>query len=411
MHYLDFLVNHYDMSIPNSIGIFDLCCQFVYQQGLAGYSDCEDTQVYSFHKDNNYGSYEYFSEYGSYESLFRFKNIFLSEGGFIPDSAKIISARAYIYKYTSYNYTFDLHRILVDWDEGQATWNNRLTGTPWNQGGCNGVGSDIATDPDDRASIGWSPNWISWDVIDSIKAFQGGADNYGWKMQGISGNNNWKKFRSSEYSGDINYRPKLLIEYNSPYGINIDWSNIVDGIAGGKATKYNGVDESTLMGIICPLKFDKDDFSIFFWVNIEDHASAQTLLADNNVGSNNKGIEISYRGDLANDPIRVEMNDGSSSAFSLDFNTDGLKGWNQIGFVADRDNTGQIILNGEVKAEASISSYQDSISSNRILAIAKQSEFDANFFKGRFDSLSFFKKALDIDEKRDLFKRSSIGLL
>jgi hypothetical protein len=45
---------------------------------------------------------------------------------------------------------------------------------------------------------------------------QGTAPNYGWRIVGVSGNNNTRKFYSSDYAVDPSLRPRLTVIYKSP---------------------------------------------------------------------------------------------------------------------------------------------------------------------------------------------------
>jgi hypothetical protein len=52
------------------------------------------------------------------------------------------------------------------------------------------------------------------DVTSGVQAIAGGAPNFGWRLVGTAGNNNLKKFHSSEYTTQPTLRPKLIVNYS-----------------------------------------------------------------------------------------------------------------------------------------------------------------------------------------------------
>lgn len=118
--------------------------------------------------------------------------------------------------------TVEVRLILLDWDEGQTTWNDRLTSTAWNTAGCR-----HANDRQDTASI--------------TKAFSGGAanayveynnatmdqDGQDW-FDGTKTNNGYILNETDEFSAGANttaydgannataaQRPELVLEYTT----------------------------------------------------------------------------------------------------------------------------------------------------------------------------------------------------
>jgi hypothetical protein len=59
----------------------------------------------------------------------------------------------------------------------------------------------------------WAAGWVEFDVTGGVQAIAYGRSNYGWMLEGVSGNSNLKKFRSSEYAVDPATRPRLVIAY------------------------------------------------------------------------------------------------------------------------------------------------------------------------------------------------------
>ena len=148
-----------------------------------------------------------------YSVLVRFA-IFQSEGGPVPNGATIQSATLSLYKFTANDYTYRAHRLLQDWTEAEATWNRRRAGLPWAVPGAAGVGSDYAASSDGQAAIGSAPGWLQLDVTPGVQAMSGGQQNHGWKLVPVSGNNNLKRFHSSEATADPTLRPRLTITYS-----------------------------------------------------------------------------------------------------------------------------------------------------------------------------------------------------
>jgi hypothetical protein len=132
----------------------------------------------------------------------------------VPNGATIVSARLAIYKSGAYDVQYAVHRLLVDWTEAGASWNNRLPGVPWNRAGANGAGTDHAATADATASVGWDPGWIDLDVTAGVQQMGSGASNFGWRLRAVSGYlNGLKRMHSSEFMDAVELRPKLVITY------------------------------------------------------------------------------------------------------------------------------------------------------------------------------------------------------
>jgi Bacterial Ig domain len=177
----------------------------------------KDTFLSSYHPDLNFGASTTLKDYlYNYSPLFRF-SIFQSEGGIVPNNAKIKSAILYVYKNSYYDMTYAVHRVLKDWSETNATWKQRLTGVPWGSNGANSIGIDYESTRDAVATIGWNPGWIGFDVSATVAKIGSGIypNNFGWQLRQISGyQSSVKSFNSSEYVGSDSLRPKLEIIYN-----------------------------------------------------------------------------------------------------------------------------------------------------------------------------------------------------
>ncbi len=185
------------------------------QRGTVPGAQVADTYLSSYHKTLNFGSVSNMQDQQAYYSnLLRFA-IFQSEGGPIPDGAQIRSAKLSVYKYSSYNMLYGLHRMLQEWSEAAATWNQRLPGLPWATAGANGPDADFATTVDATAITGFDPEWIDFDLTASVSAMSTASpkNNFGWRLRSVSGNSNLKRIYASDYAADPTLRPKLVISY------------------------------------------------------------------------------------------------------------------------------------------------------------------------------------------------------
>ena len=197
-----------NISVGNSI---------VLQEGLNGYSGVRDVYLSFYSPENNFEGTAVLNERINnlyhYRTLLHFP-IFQSEGGTVPDGATIESATLSLYKSSYYNYDYGAHRILKDWVASEVTWTQSRQGVPWSVAGADSVGGDISSTVDGSGSAGWTPGWMDIDVTSGVQAIAGGASNFGWRLVGTAGNNNLKKFHSSEYTTQPTLRPKLIINYS-----------------------------------------------------------------------------------------------------------------------------------------------------------------------------------------------------
>lgn len=185
------------------------------QRGAWPNAAVADLYLSSYHKTSNLGGSSSVQDQREYYStLLRFA-IFQSEGGPVPDGAQIVSARLSLYKYSTYDMVYGLHRVLQDWSESAATWNQRLSGQPWSSPGANGAGSDYAAVADATAATAWAPEWIVFDLTAAVAGMNSdpARANHGWRLRSVSGNVNLKRMHSSEFAADPTLRPKLVISY------------------------------------------------------------------------------------------------------------------------------------------------------------------------------------------------------
>jgi hypothetical protein len=186
------------------------------QRGTNPAAVVADTYLSSYHKTLNLGTLSNVQDQREYySSLLRFA-IFQSEGGPVPNGAPITSAVLSIYKYSSYDMTYGVHRVLQAWQEGSATWNQRAPGLAWAMPGGNGADSDYASSPDATAASTFDPGWIHFDVTAAVGTMSSASPtgNHGWRLRAVSGYTTaLKKMYASEFSADASLRPRLVISY------------------------------------------------------------------------------------------------------------------------------------------------------------------------------------------------------
>jgi len=125
--------------------------------------------------------------------------------------------------------TFDVHQILVDWLEAEATWNVRKTGTNWSTSGC--AANDVDADSDVLAqaeSYQAEPTGtLSWSSAALTGLVQGWVDgsvaNNGLLLKASAVD----EARPTGYAYDLLYfsdyttaslRPKLTVTHHTPSG-------------------------------------------------------------------------------------------------------------------------------------------------------------------------------------------------
>jgi hypothetical protein len=188
----------------------------VLQRGAPFNPVVADTYLSSYHKTLAFGAASNTQDQREYYTpLLRFA-IFQSEGGPVPQDAVVTSAILSVYKYSSYDMTYTVHRMLRAWTESTATWNAPAPGAAWAVAGANGAGTDYAAVADATASTGFEPGWIHFNVTDAVVAMNGtpSVANLGWRLRGTSGYTTaLKKFHASEATADASLRPKLVVTY------------------------------------------------------------------------------------------------------------------------------------------------------------------------------------------------------
>ncbi|MFO7678346.1 MAG: DNRLRE domain-containing protein [Thermoplasmatota archaeon] len=171
------------------------------------------TEVFTPSKDSyiqensnsNYGNYQYLRVGFAYirHGLIAFDVSSLS-------GKTIISAELRLYKYDDYylceytnpvGRTYDVHRVIDNWNENGVRWNNRP--------------DHDSTITDGAIVPNNNNNWMIWNVTNDVQSFLNGIyNNYGWLIKDNDelDCHSSSYFRSKEYPNE-NYRPVLEITY------------------------------------------------------------------------------------------------------------------------------------------------------------------------------------------------------
>ncbi|MDV2502681.1 MAG: DNRLRE domain-containing protein [bacterium] len=150
----------------------------------------------------------------------------------IPSSDTVTSATLSLYEYDAADtasvssWAAGLRRVLVDWAEAQATWDDYSTSNAWTTGGAGSDGNDRSASDSasltlDGTAAGAFVAWTGATLDDDVQKLVDGtySNNYGWLLQAPTAENQgsstaWNFFRSSDYAtaGD---RPKLVVVHSA----------------------------------------------------------------------------------------------------------------------------------------------------------------------------------------------------
>ena len=125
--------------------------------------------------------------------------------------------KVYVNTNTGGNLVFNVHRVLVGWNEAQATWNVRKSGTVW---GAEGMLAD--TDYNSvvigTGTMSTAPGWLTVDITNlaELKAMVAAGTSYGLVLRYASGENSGGTHRFQ--SDDEANKPQLLLYYSSGVG-------------------------------------------------------------------------------------------------------------------------------------------------------------------------------------------------
>ena len=181
-----------------------------FQQGTGGYTGAKDTYLHagSPTADNSAVTTLVVDGPGTVPAderqiLMRFDNLFVPEGGPIPNGVQITSATITINVTNESDDGAELHRMIVDWAD-TATWNSMVGGVQRDNV------ESVATA--DTSSLYASTGLHTFSVTTSVAAWAAGATNRGWVWVTPTGGDNSWQFDSAEGATVAN-RPKLTVTY------------------------------------------------------------------------------------------------------------------------------------------------------------------------------------------------------
>ena len=197
-----------------------------FRQGLNGYSDAHDTQLWQETPDTSYATAQDLNADLDTSSilagnqvgqvLIRFDSLFGSGANQVPANATIHSVKLILNTPlnttgTSYDSrdTFRSHRMIIDWTD-TATWNSL-------SGGVATDNIDAATTASFSAVPYVDDGPTIFDVTADVELFKAGTPNRGWLIRpSTSGTGDGWTMKSSEYAGNAALRPGLEIVYSIP---------------------------------------------------------------------------------------------------------------------------------------------------------------------------------------------------
>ncbi|MBO8131425.1 MAG: DNRLRE domain-containing protein [Candidatus Marinimicrobia bacterium] len=145
----------------------------------------------------------------------------------IPEDAEITSAKIMLYFYGAYGRNkisryVKCHQVLKPWAEEYATWYNYGPGPTWNTPGVGFDNVDAKSQPEDCHFWYKDYGWKVYYITNLVRRWVSGeAENYGvifWAVdEDDYTNGDEKRCYSSEYTGDVNKRPKLVVTCSSRY--------------------------------------------------------------------------------------------------------------------------------------------------------------------------------------------------
>ena len=165
-----------------------------FQQDVSGYTHTQDSYIdQGSPTDTSLGTKDDLTTYNNQrQALVRFDNIFVSQGGSVPDNAIINSATLTIkVSGTTNSADISIHRMLTNWTE-TSTWNDFSAG---------GAGIQL----DGSEAVSTADDWVDggngtalFDVTSSLNQWSlWGASNFGWVLDSDD-NSDWKGISSEK---------------------------------------------------------------------------------------------------------------------------------------------------------------------------------------------------------------------
>ena len=245
-----------------------------FRQGIAGYTNAIDTQVWAEAPTNSYATAEDLTADLDTSStiagnqtgqvLVRFNFLFGTNTWQVPANAIIHSAKLMFFTPVGSDPdsddTFRLHRMVAEWGD-TATWSS--------------LGGGVSTDNTEAAStatfslvpeVDGAP--AIFDVTSDIDLFRTGTANRGWLVRPSStGSGDGWLFKSSE-ALDQSVRPRLEIIYSTPLSPYMNWAN-ANSLTGSNAVPTSDPDA------------DDASNAMEFAYNLNPGVADRTVLAPN----------------------------------------------------------------------------------------------------------------------------------
>jgi len=176
---------------------------------FSGAAQTEDAQISADAPNTNYGAVASINIDGATphgHGVVKFPNLFGAGPGQAPLGATILSAQFQV-NCTNVGNTVNVYRLLEDWVESEATWNQRAGGVSWGNAGADG--------PVSRASAGaamafGATGWRTADLTALVQEWSNGAPNHGFVM--TDGGADGVDYDSSESANP----PVMTVTYQMP---------------------------------------------------------------------------------------------------------------------------------------------------------------------------------------------------
>jgi len=125
--------------------------------------------------------------------------------------------KLYVGNCTGGDLTFNVHRVLLGWNEAQATWNSRITGTGWGTAGMlSGTDFSATVMGNGTMTAALINNWLTVDItsLAELKSMVTAGTSYGLVLRYTTTLSGTRYFQSDD---DAN-APQLLLYYASGVG-------------------------------------------------------------------------------------------------------------------------------------------------------------------------------------------------
>lgn len=137
----------------------------------------------------------------------------------IPPGSRILSADLGLYFIAADSFSapvdMSIFPVTGDWEEMEATWDDRLAGVPWQSPG----GDYLATTAATTSVSGVAGSWYSWDVTALMQSWlDNPASERGMLLKAVSGNAVNARFASSDHA-DASLHPRLTITLDCECGV------------------------------------------------------------------------------------------------------------------------------------------------------------------------------------------------